>query len=54
MKFSLDPIFTDNAVFPHSKPIKIYGKGDGEIAVTFNGQLLETSAQNGRWQVVPI
>lgn len=51
MSFSLNEIFTNNAVFAHSKPIKVYGKGDGEIAVTFNGQTLKTTTENGVWQV---
>lgn len=51
MSFSLNEIFTNGAVFPHSKPIKIYGTGEGEVSVTFNGQTLKALAQNGRWQV---
>ena len=51
MSFSLNEIFTNNAVFPHSKPIKIYGHGNGEILVTFNGQTLKTTAEDGVWQV---
>lgn len=51
MSFSLNKLFTSNAVLPHSKPIKVYGKGDGEIAVTFYGQTLKTTARNGKWQV---
>ncbi len=51
MIFSLNEIFSNGAVFPHSKPIKVYGKGEGEITVAFNGQKLKTTAQNGQWQV---
>ena len=51
MSFSLNELFTNHAVFPHSKPIKVYGRGEGEVSVNFNGQTLKTVSKNGQWQV---
>ena len=51
MSFCFNELFTNNAVFPHSKPINVYGLGDGEITVTFNGHSLKTTTESGKWSV---
>lgn len=51
MSFVLNGLFTDNAVFPHAKPVRIFGEGDGSITVCFNGNVLAAEAVNGEWSV---
>ena len=51
MSFSLNGIFTSHAVLPHGKPFKIYGSGEGEVAVTLNGAEVKTFSTDGKWSV---
>ena len=45
----LDNIFSSHMVFAANKPIKVYGKGEGEVTVNFAGIETKATAQNGRW-----
>lgn len=47
----LNGLFTNNAVFPHHKAVKIFGEGEGSISVFFNGNGVTTEAINGKWSV---
>lgn len=49
MKFS--SIFTDHAVLAAHRPIRIFGEGNGNIAVTLAGTTAKTVAENGHWCV---
>ncbi len=49
MKFA--PIFTDHAVLAAHKPIRIFGEGDGSVAVTLAGITVKTVAEKGWWYV---
>lgn len=44
-----DPIFSDNLVLQAKKPIRIYGKGDGNVTVTLGKVSLTVCTQNGYW-----
>ncbi|MBQ8885129.1 MAG: hypothetical protein IJY62_01975 [Clostridia bacterium] len=46
----LAPIFTDHAVFPANKPVRIYGEGVGTVTVSLGNTCVSTEA-NGRWLV---
>lgn len=50
MKLSLNEFFTDNAVLPHGKPLRIYGEAEGEVEVTLGGSSVKTRA-HGDWCV---
>ena len=45
----LDNIFSSNMVFAANKPIKVYGKGEGEITVSFADKKAKVIAEDGRW-----
>ena len=49
MRFS--PIFTDHAVLPAHKTIRVYGDGDGQLAVSLAGITTKTISKSGRWSV---
>lgn len=51
MSFSLNPFFTNSAVFPHSKPIRIYGEADTTVKISFNGVVAEAQPVDGKWMV---
>ena len=45
----LNSIFCDNMVFAANKPIRVYGQGEGEITVAFNGKTTTVKAKSGKW-----
>lgn len=51
MSLEFNQIFSDNAVFAHGKPIKVYGNGCGSIKVTLNGVEKCTECVDGKWSV---
>lgn len=51
MSVALNGIFTNNAVFPHAKPVRIFGEGKGNITVSFGGNDITAEATNGKWSV---
>ena len=51
MKLQLNPIIANGAVFAANKPIRIFGIGDGHVAVDFLGEHAETEGQNGTWLI---
>ena len=51
MSFELNKLFTSGAVFAQGKPIPVYGSGDGQIKVTFNGSEKTAEAKDGSWLV---
>ena len=44
-------IFCDGAVFQAGKPIRIFGTGDGEAEVSFDGECRRARSENGKWQI---
>ena len=46
----LDPLFCDNLIFAENKPIRVFGEGEGDVTVRFNGNTRTVSAK-GRWIV---
>lgn len=52
MSFTIDEFFRNGAVLPHSRPLNIYGEGEGEISVTLNGETVTATAENGKWRGV--
>lgn len=47
----LAPIFSDHTVFAEGKPIRVFGEGNGTVAVSFCGSHAEARATNGKWCV---
>ncbi len=48
----LHKIFTDNAVLAANKPLRIFGEGQGIVTVTFDTQVQQTEAKDGKWCVL--
>ena len=44
-----DPIFTDHAILQAGKPVRIYGKGEGEVSVKLADLSQTVLAKDGRW-----
>ena len=51
MKLQLNQIFQNGAVLAANKPIRIFGTGDGHVAVDFLGMHAEADSQNGSFCV---
>lgn len=51
--FSVADVFTDHMVLQRNAKVKVWGEatGNSKIKVFLNGQVCETKAANGRWQV---
>ena len=47
----LAPIFSDHMVFAAGKPMRVFGTGDGEVAVTFRGKTVKGESIYGKWCV---
>ena len=45
----LNPIFSDNAVFPANKPFSVFGTGKGHATLTFNGITTEINSADDNW-----
>ncbi|MBQ8526173.1 MAG: hypothetical protein IJ460_05610 [Clostridia bacterium] len=45
----LAPIFTDSMVIQRDLPIKVFGTGDGTAKVSFMGETVSATAENGKW-----
>lgn len=45
----LNPIFSSNMVFAHSRPIRIFGSGMGEAKITFDGVTKTVSSESEKW-----
>lgn len=43
------PLFRPHMVLPAGKPIRVFGTGDGEAVVTFNGETERCMSSNGTW-----
>jgi hypothetical protein len=52
--FFIPEVFSDNMVLPHDKPVPVWGWADDGTVVTvsFNEYDLESTARNGKWQVI--
>lgn len=46
---TFNKIFSQNTVFAHGKPIRIYGEGEGEGTVEFAGSINNVKATDGIW-----
>ena len=44
----LAPIFTDRMVVAAGKPVRIFGTGDGEAAVSMNDAVVKVRSYGGR------
>lgn len=51
MKLQLSQIFQNGAVLAANKPIRVFGTGDGHVAVDFLGTHAEADSENGRFCV---
>ena len=47
----LAAVFSDHMVFPAGKELRVFGTGEGSVAVRFGGLERRTSATRGRWCV---
>ena len=47
----LAPIFADHMVFAAGKPMRVFGTGDGEVAVAFRGKTVKGESIYGKWCV---
>ena len=47
----LAEVFSDHMVFPAGKELRVFGTGEGAVAVRFGGQERRTVAVRGRWCV---
>ena len=47
----LNPIFSSNMVFAHSRPIVVFGTGAGTVKVDFCGSSVEKTVESESWQV---
>ena len=45
----LDPLFCDNLIFAENKPVRVFGEGDGDVTVSFNGSAKTVRSKDGRW-----
>ena len=46
----LDPLFCDDLIFAENKAIRVFGEGEGDVTVRFNGNTKTVSAK-GKWIV---
>ena len=44
----LDPLFCDNMIFAENKPIRVFGEGEGDVTVSFNGSAKTVRSKDGR------
>ena len=44
-----DKLFCDNMIFAENKPIRVFGQGDGDVTVSFNGNKKTVKAKDGKW-----
>ncbi len=49
--FALDPLFSDGVTFAEGKPMRVFGRGDGEVTVRIAGRTASARAADGRWCV---
>ena len=47
---TLNPIFTNGMIMQANKPVRIFGSGEGEVAVDFLGQS-QSITSNGEWLI---
>lgn len=47
----LNPIYSSNMVFAHSRPIRIFGSGTGEAKITFNDVTKTVSSKEDKWEI---
>lgn len=47
----LAEIFTSNIVFAARKPIRVFGSGKGEVAITFNNQTKNVKSEKENWLI---
>ena len=48
-RLSVDELFSDGMVFAENRPLRVFGRGEGEVEVRIGGLAAKARAEGGRW-----